>query len=54
MTIDHKTKTITAEHWERCAVANYLAKVVSTKDHTHWSVHFVQKIPVEAVKKSGR
>lgn len=54
MKIDKTTKTITAEHWERCAVANYLANVVRGKDHNQWSVHFVQKSPVEDVKSFGR
>ena len=54
MQVNKKTRTITAEHWERCVVANYLSKVVPQKEMGMWSVHFVQKSPIEAVKKSGR
>lgn len=54
MFINHKTKTIVAEHWERPQVCNFLTNVV--RGESGWSVRFVmpettQIKPIEGLKK---
>lgn len=54
MFVNHKTKTIVAEHWERPQVCNFLTNVL--KGESGWSVRFVmpempQKKAAEGLEK---
>ena len=51
MTIDHETKTIRAEQYERMMVANYIICCVPNEDCGNWRVIFNDPVEVRSEKK---